>query len=107
MGESSQLILDVEQDIKVDENLFKILKPHQKEGVAFMWNALFKEKHGCILAHCMGLGKYRIFIIKCFETRIYLFYSHMKFEIKKSSIRSSHKYLSFLYFLIRIFFHFR
>lgn len=56
MGEPNQLILNVEQDIRVDENLVEILEPHQKDGVAFMWNALFNERHGCILAHCMGLG---------------------------------------------------
>lgn len=49
MSESNQLILD--------ENLQTILKPHQKDGVEFMWNALYRGKHGCILAHCMGLGK--------------------------------------------------
>lgn len=64
MGELNQLILDVERNIRVDESLVQILKPHQKEGVAFMWNALFHRNHGCILAHCMGLGKYRNFIIE-------------------------------------------
>lgn len=64
MGEPNQLILDVERNIRVDENLVKDLKPYQKEGVSFMWNALFHENHGCILAHCMGLGKYRNLIIE-------------------------------------------
>lgn len=69
MGELNQPILDIEQvmgerGIKVDENLVSILKPHQKDGVAFMWNALFRENHGCILAHCMGLGKYQNHIIE-------------------------------------------
>lgn len=41
------------------------LKSYQIEGVRFMWNACFEsieriKEHpgsGCILAHCMGLGK--------------------------------------------------
>lgn len=51
--------------ISVDKGLVKILKPHQKEGVKFMWDACFESRDsintstggGCILAHCMGLGK--------------------------------------------------
>ncbi|CAG9795835.1 unnamed protein product [Diatraea saccharalis] len=44
----------------------KVMKAHQYEGVKFMWDACFeslediKSGHpggGCILAHCMGLGK--------------------------------------------------
>lgn len=57
MGDMNQLVLNDEKNVKVDGNLVQILKPHQKDGVAFMWKALFKEEHGCILAHCMGLGK--------------------------------------------------
>lgn len=72
MGESNQLILDAERDIRVDESLLKILKPHQIDGVAFMWNALFKEKHGCILAHCMGLGTYRNFVIECCGKKLFV-----------------------------------
>ena len=44
------------------------LQPHQVEGVQFMWRSLFQESptaplkdgkllSGCVLAHCMGLGK--------------------------------------------------
>ncbi|XP_053608900.1 transcriptional regulator ATRX homolog isoform X2 [Plodia interpunctella] len=51
--------------IEVDRGLVKKLKPHQANGIKFMWNACFesvkrikKDKgSGCILAHCMGLGK--------------------------------------------------
>ncbi|KAJ2948609.1 hypothetical protein O0L34_g7863 [Tuta absoluta] len=44
----------------------KVMKAHQYEGVKFMWDACFETLEkvesghpggGCILAHCMGLGK--------------------------------------------------
>lgn len=63
--ESDQLILNDEPLISVDKNLVKLLKPHQKEGVQFMWDACYESCDslftstggGCILAHCMGLGE--------------------------------------------------
>ncbi|EDW59427.1 transcriptional regulator ATRX homolog [Drosophila virilis] len=68
--EISELILDFDEDSKkallqVDKGLLKKLKPHQVAGVKFMWDACFetlkeseqKPGSGCILAHCMGLGK--------------------------------------------------
>lgn len=68
--EITQLVLDFDEKTKkslleVDKNLARKLKPHQANGVKFMWNACFetikrcrKESgSGCILAHCMGLGK--------------------------------------------------
>ncbi|KAL5277880.1 ATRX family protein [Megaselia abdita] len=68
--ELEELILDFDEEtneplLQVDKGLIKLLKPHQAKGVKFMWDACFetvkdaKEKpgSGCILAHCMGLGK--------------------------------------------------
>ncbi|GJQ84365.1 hypothetical protein Trydic_g3846, partial [Trypoxylus dichotomus] len=69
--ETEDLILDVDKETKrplivVDRNITNRLKAHQKEGVRFMWtncyenvNAIKENKPGtgCILAHCMGLGK--------------------------------------------------
>jgi transcriptional regulator ATRX len=52
--------------IKLDKNLTKVLKPHQVDGIKFMWENCYEkvemikkgnEGSGCILAHCMGLGK--------------------------------------------------
>ncbi|RNA34804.1 Transcriptional regulator ATRX, partial [Brachionus plicatilis] len=67
----NDLYLDVDQAskkmlVKVDGAISKKLKPHQIEGIKFMWDSCFescemiKNGHkgsGCLLAHCMGLGK--------------------------------------------------
>ncbi|XP_035383362.1 transcriptional regulator ATRX-like isoform X2 [Electrophorus electricus] len=51
--------------VQVDTQLLSKLKPHQREGVRFMWDSCCEcvakvtssPGSGCILAHCMGLGK--------------------------------------------------
>lgn len=50
--------------LEIDKKLVKVLKPHQAKGIQFMWDCTFenlsdagKPGGGCILAHCMGLGK--------------------------------------------------
>lgn len=53
--------------IEVSPKLAEHLKEHQIDGVRFLWNNLFESieaidkkkpsSNGCILAHCMGLGK--------------------------------------------------
>ncbi|XP_021926690.1 transcriptional regulator ATRX-like isoform X1 [Zootermopsis nevadensis] len=65
-----KLVLDFDPETKeelvaVDPFIVSKLKPHQVKGVKFMWDACFESLKeadkatgsGCILAHCMGLGK--------------------------------------------------
>lgn len=67
-----QLVLEVDLKskkplVEVDEALVKSMKPHQVKGVKFMYDCLIESLEmlkkdpikgsGCILAHCMGLGK--------------------------------------------------
>lgn len=69
-SELSELILDFDDEgavlVSVDKGLVQHLKPHQRDGIKFMWDACFESCNilnestggGCILAHCMGLGKF-------------------------------------------------
>lgn len=51
--------------VVIHEHFVRTLKFHQLEGVKFLWDACFEsierikanQGSGCILAHCMGLGK--------------------------------------------------
>lgn len=64
-----KMVLEVDQDskaeiVEIHPDLVCKLKPHQVNGVKFMWECtiesvkdLDKPGSGCILAHCMGLGK--------------------------------------------------
>lgn len=69
---NARLILALDKNtneplIEVAPKLVEQMKPHQCDGVQFLWNNVFesievieKKKNGgngCILAHCMGLGK--------------------------------------------------
>ncbi|XP_031623434.1 transcriptional regulator ATRX-like isoform X3 [Contarinia nasturtii] len=65
----NQVCLDVDSkenvEIVVHPEITKHLKPHQVEGIKFMYDCCYgsvdnMDKYsgsGCILAHCMGLGK--------------------------------------------------
>ena len=65
-----KLVLDYDKTTKeplveVDQSILQKLKSHQAEGIRFLWDNTFEsiERYknssgdGCILAHCMGLGK--------------------------------------------------
>lgn len=65
-----KVILDFDENtneelLSVHPDIVKQLKPHQANGIQFMFNACFESLEriktstgsGCILAHCMGLGK--------------------------------------------------
>ncbi|XP_063751785.1 transcriptional regulator ATRX-like isoform X2 [Eleginops maclovinus] len=67
---TTKLILDQDKETKkplvqVHRNLVTRLKPHQVDGVQFIWDSCCESVKkansspgsGCILAHCMGLGK--------------------------------------------------
>lgn len=68
-ADPNEVILDFDtkkkDKIVVHREITKHLKPHQVEGIKFMYDCCYGsvdtlEKHpgsGCILAHCMGLGK--------------------------------------------------
>ncbi|CAB3365277.1 Hypothetical predicted protein [Cloeon dipterum] len=51
--------------VEIHKEIATKLKPHQIKGIKFMWNSVFEsinranssDGSGCILAHCMGLGK--------------------------------------------------
>jgi SNF2 family DNA or RNA helicase len=53
--------IDPSQHVYLNKALAARLKPHQVEGVRFMWRELTvpddENGQGCILAHTMGLGK--------------------------------------------------
>ncbi|KAM9384729.1 transcriptional regulator ATRX-like isoform 1-T1 [Pholidichthys leucotaenia] len=67
---TTKLVLDQNEETKeplvqVHRNLVMKLKPHQVDGVQFIWDSCCESVKkansspgsGCILAHCMGLGK--------------------------------------------------
>ncbi|XP_070773018.1 transcriptional regulator ATRX-like [Enoplosus armatus] len=67
---TTKLVLDQDEETKnplvqVHRNLVTRLKPHQVDGVKFIWDSCCESVKkanscpgsGCILAHCMGLGK--------------------------------------------------
>lgn len=67
--DDNHLILDYNEEtktfIKVHPDIAKHLKQHQRDGVKFMYDSCYggvealkkSSGSGCILAHCMGLGK--------------------------------------------------
>ncbi|KAL7950486.1 P-loop containing nucleoside triphosphate hydrolase protein [Trichoderma barbatum] len=57
INESKQ---DGQSFIYVNDEIGKLIKDHQVNGVRFLWNQIVldaKVRQGCLLAHTMGLGK--------------------------------------------------
>ncbi|XP_035289192.1 transcriptional regulator ATRX-like [Anguilla anguilla] len=67
---TTKLVLEMDEEtnqpvVQVHRNLLTKLKPHQVDGVQFIWDCCCESVQkiqtspgsGCILAHCMGLGK--------------------------------------------------
>ncbi|KAG0031263.1 hypothetical protein BGZ81_001552 [Podila clonocystis] len=46
-----------EKGVPIPDFLLEHLKPHQIDGIVFMWKNVVMFDNGCILAHSMGLGK--------------------------------------------------
>ncbi|KAF9572501.1 hypothetical protein EC968_009725 [Mortierella alpina] len=46
-----------ESGVAIPAFLARNLKPHQVDGIRFMWKNIVMFNNGCILAHSMGLGK--------------------------------------------------
>ncbi|XP_033636975.1 DNA repair and recombination protein RAD54-like [Asterias rubens] len=64
LSAQEQLTVDrekVEVHVVVDPQLSKVLRPHQREGVKFLWDCVtgrrIPKSYGCIMADEMGLGK--------------------------------------------------
>lgn len=59
------IVLQKEPCVEISPYFTSRLRPHQTEGIRFIWNNLIESTDrakdsvggGCILAHCMGLGK--------------------------------------------------
>lgn len=58
-GIAVQPVNTTEPYVHLDPHIAQRIKPHQLDGIQFMWREIVEDpKHqGCILAHTMGLGK--------------------------------------------------
>lgn len=58
-GSAPPIINTQEPYIQLDPHIGQRVKPHQVEGISFMWREIVEDpkQQGCLLAHTMGLGK--------------------------------------------------
>ena len=56
---ASHVINALVPTIELDPHIGRRVKPHQVEGISFMWREIIADpkQQGCLLAHTMGLGK--------------------------------------------------
>jgi SNF2 family DNA or RNA helicase len=56
---AGHLVGTLDPQIFLHEHIGKRVKPHQVDGIQFMWREIISnpEQQGCLLAHTMGLGK--------------------------------------------------
>jgi len=75
---------DTESPVTIPLFFSQHMKPHQIDGVRFMWRNVVMLETGCILAHAMGLGK-------TFQVIIFLYVLLREILFKNENIP---KYLS-------------
>ncbi|KIW75914.1 hypothetical protein Z517_10659 [Fonsecaea pedrosoi CBS 271.37] len=58
-GSAAYIINTVEPPVELHRHIAQCVKPHQVNGIQFMWREIVEDpkRQGCILAHTMGLGK--------------------------------------------------
>lgn len=89
-----------EELVSVDKNLAQILKPHQRDGVNFMWRRCFGSVtnicknddlvRGCVLAHCMGLGQFHAIQVNRSESIVNRYFSTYNRQIAANNYFGSH-----------------
>jgi len=71
---SEQQLPDAPEEVEINAEIGKVIKPHQLKGIKFVWRRIAADKGGvgCVLADFMGLGKTLqvIGVIQAFHTQV-------------------------------------